>query len=196
VQALIRRLADENGRRARKIQAGLEKLGFTVGLATVSRYQPKSEPDDAQRQRWMTFFRNHKDGIAAMNFFVVPTAGFRLLYVWFIIDDGQRRIIHFDVTTNPTAQWAIQQLREAFPYDSAPDYLIYDNDSIFSDKVTEAIEYLGTEPKRTAYRSPWQNVYASHCTSSVRFGRTSGGRRLSESLVPCCLTGAFSPGFG
>ena len=144
----------------------------------------------------MTFLRNHKDCITAIDFFVVPTVGFRLLYVWFIIDHGRRRILHFDVTTNPTAQWVIQQLREAFPYDSAPGYLIYDNDSIFSKEVTEAIEYLGMEPKRTAYRSPWQNVYASHCTSWVRFGRTSDRRRLSESFVPCCLAGALSPGFG
>jgi transposase InsO family protein len=168
VQALIRRLAGENGWRARKIQAELEKLGFTVSLATVSRYLPTREPDDAQRQRWMTFLRNHKDGITAMDFFVVPTVGFRLLYVWFIIDHGRRRIIHFDVTTSPTAQWVIQQLREAFPYDSAPDYLIYDNDSIFSDKVTEVIEYLGMKPKRTAYRSPWQNGTAERWVGSAR----------------------------
>ena len=90
VQALIRRLAGENDWRARKIHAELEKLGFTVSLATVSRYLPKREPDDGQRQRWVTFLRNHKDCITAMDFFVVPTVGFRLLYVWFIIDHGVR----------------------------------------------------------------------------------------------------------
>ena len=100
----------------------------------------------------MTFLHNHKDVIAAMDFFVIPTVGFRLLYIWFIIDDDRRRIIHFNVTTNPSEQWVIQQLRESFPYGSAPRYLIYDNDSIFSDMVTEAIKYLGVEPKRTAYR--------------------------------------------
>jgi transposase InsO family protein len=168
VQALIRRLAGENGWRARKIQAELEKLGFTVSLATVSRYLPKREPDDGQRQRWMTFLRNHKDCITAMDFFVASTVGFRLLYVWFIIDHGCRRILHFDVTTNPTAQWVIQQLREAFPYDSAPGYLIYDNDSIFSKEVTEAIQYLGMEPKRTAYRSPWQSGTAERWVGSAR----------------------------
>jgi len=168
VQALIRRLAGENDWRARKIHAELEKLGFTASLATVSRYLPKREPDDGQRQRWVTFLRNHKDCITAMDFFVVPTVGFRLLYVWFIIDHGRRRIIHFDVTANPTAQWVIQQLREAFPYDSAPGYLIYDNDSIFSKEVTEAIEYLGMEPKRTAYRSPWQNGTSERWVGSAR----------------------------
>ncbi len=104
VQALIRRLASENGGRARKIQAELLKLGFTVSLATVSRYLPKRRPDDGQRQRWMTFLRNHKDVIAGMDFFVVPTVRFRLLSVWFVIDHSRRRIIHFNVTTNRTVQ--------------------------------------------------------------------------------------------
>ncbi len=84
VKVLIRRLADENDWRARKIHAELEKLGFTVGLATVSRYLPKRAPDHGKQQRWITFLHNHKDAITAMDFFVVPTVGFCLLYVWFI----------------------------------------------------------------------------------------------------------------
>jgi transposase InsO family protein len=168
VQALIRRLASENGWRARKIQAELKKLGFTVGLATVSRHLPKREPGDRQRQRWITFLRNHKDVIAGMDFFVVPTVRFRLLYVWFVIDHGRRSIIHFNVTTNPTAQWVIQQLREAFPDESASRYLIYDNDSIFSDEVKHAIESFGMRPTRTAYRSPWQNGTAERWVASAR----------------------------
>ena len=168
LQALIRQLAGENGWGARKIQAELGKLGFTASLATVSRYLPKRAPDRGKQQRWMTFLHNHKDVIAAMDFFVIPTVGFRLLTIWFIIDHGRRRIIHFNVTTNPSEQWVIQQLRESFPFDSAPRYLIYDNDSIFSDKVTEAIKYLGIEPKRTAYRSPWQNGTAERWVGSAR----------------------------
>ncbi len=89
LQMLIRRLARENGWRARKIQAELKKLGFTIGLATVSRYLPKRAPDPDKQQRWMTFLRNHKHGITAMDFFVVPTVEFRLLYVWFIMDHGR-----------------------------------------------------------------------------------------------------------
>jgi len=167
LKVLIRRLADENGWRARKIHGELEKLGFTVGLATVSRYLPKRAPDPGQ-QRWMTFLFNHKEAIAAMDFFVVPTVGFRLLYVWFVIDHGRRRIIHFNVTMNPTAQWVMQQLREAFPDDSAPRYLIFDNDSIFSDKVAEAIMGFGIEPKRTAFQSPWQNGVAERWVGSCK----------------------------
>jgi transposase InsO family protein len=168
VQALIRRLASENDWRARKVQAELEKLGFTVSLATVSRYLPRREPDYGQRQRWATFLRNHKDVIAGMDFFVVPTVRFRLLYVWFVIDHGRRRILHFNVTGHPTAPWVIQQLREAFSDETAPSYLIYDNDSIFSEKVTEAIEDFRVQPKRTAYRSPWQNGTAERWIGSAR----------------------------
>ncbi len=166
--ALVRRLADENGWRARKIHGELEKLGFRVGLATVSRYLPKRAHDPGKQQRWMTFLCNHRDAIAAMDFFVVPTVRFRLLYVWFVIDHGRRRIIHFNVTLNPTAQWVMQQLREAFSDDSVPRYLIFDNDSIFSDKVTEAIKSFGIEPKRTAFRSPWRNGVAECWVGSCK----------------------------
>ncbi len=168
MQALIRRFVNENGWRARKVQAELEKLGFSVSLATVSRYLPKRNPDHRQRQRWKTFLRNHKDGIAAMDFIVVPTVRFRLLYAWFVIGHGRRKIIHFGVTAHPTSPWVVQQLREAFPEESAPRFLIYDNDSIFSERVTESIKNLGIEPQRTAFRSPWQNGIAERWVGSAR----------------------------
>jgi len=125
--------------RARRVQAELEKLGFSVSLATVSRHLPKRTSDHDQRQRWKTFLRNHKHGIAAMDFIVVPTVRFRLLYVWFVVGYGRRTVIHFGVTAHPTSSWALQQLREAFPNDTSPRFLIYDNDSIFSDQVTDTI---------------------------------------------------------
>ena len=168
LRELIQRLALENGWRARKIQGELEKLGFSVGLATVSRYLPKNAPDGDRQQRWMTFLRNHKDAIAAMDFFVVPTVRFQLLYVWFVIGHGRRRVIHFHVTLNPTARWVIQQLREAFPDESAPRYLLYDHDSVFSAEVTAALRSFGAEPARTAYRSPWQNPIAERWIGTCR----------------------------
>jgi hypothetical protein len=88
VRGLILRSADENGWRARKIQAELEKLGISVGISTVARYLPKRDPDRDQRQRWSTFLQNHRHDIAAMDSLVVPTAGFRLLYAWFVIGHG------------------------------------------------------------------------------------------------------------
>ena len=106
-----------------------------------------------------------------MDFFVVPSVGFRLLYVWFVIDHECCRIIHFTVTTNPTAQYLIQQLHESFPDDSAQRYLIFDNDSIFSDGVTEAIKSPGTEPKRTAFHSPRQTVARWRSAPSLYLAR-------------------------
>jgi transposase InsO family protein len=107
-------------------------------------------------------------GIAAMDFLVVPTVRFRLLYVWFIMDHGRRKILHFDVSAHPTSPWVIQQFREAFADGTTPRYLIDDNDSIFSDRVTESIGALGIEPKRTAFRSPWQNGTAERWVGSAR----------------------------
>jgi len=168
IRELIVRMATENAWRARKIQAELSKLGIRVSLATVSRYVPMKERDPTQHQRWMTFLRNHRDVIAGMDFFVVPTVRFRLLYVWFAIDHGRRRILHFNVTENPTARWVIQQLRETFPDEPAHRFLIYDNDAIFSPAVTSAIKSFEIDPKRTAFRSPWQNGTAERVVGSVR----------------------------
>ena len=92
LQDLILRFATENDWRARKVQAELEKLGFDISLATVSRYLPKRKPNNRQRQRWMTFLRNHRDAITAMDFLVVPTVRFGLLYVWFVIEHGRRNL--------------------------------------------------------------------------------------------------------
>jgi len=168
VRELIRRLEFENGWGARKIQGELSKLGFAVGLATVSRYLPRRPPDPGRRQRWMTFLRNHQDAIAAMDFCIVPTVSFQLLYVWFVIDHGRRRLIHFNVTKHPSARWVIQQLREAFPFERTPRYLLFDRDSIFSAKVVGAIRSFGIDPVRTAYRSPWQNAIAERWVGTCR----------------------------
>jgi putative transposase len=90
-----------------------------------------------------------------MGFFVVPTVRFQLLYVWFAIDHGRRRILHFNVTLNPIAPWVIQQLRHAFPDEPTHRFLIFDNDAIFSAEVARSIAGFGIGPRRTAYRSPW-----------------------------------------
>jgi putative transposase len=94
IQQLILRMATENHWRARKVQAELSKLGIAVSLATISRYVPKPKPDPASQQRWITFLRNHRDVIAGMDFFVVPTVRFHLLYVWVAIDHARRRVLH------------------------------------------------------------------------------------------------------
>jgi putative transposase len=103
-----------------------------------------------------------------MDFLVVPTARFRMLYVWFIIEHGRRWILHVNVTAHPTSSWTIQQLREAFPDEHSLRFLTHDNDTIFSDRVVEAIGHLGIESKRTAYRSPWQNGIVERWVGTVR----------------------------
>jgi hypothetical protein len=91
----------------------LSKLGICVGLTTISRYRPKPGPGDDSHQRWMTFLRNHRDVISATDFFVVPTATFKLLDVWFVLDHGRRRVLRFNVTAHPGSAWVMQQLRDA-----------------------------------------------------------------------------------
>ena len=103
-----------------------------------------------------------------MDLFVVCTATFRLLYVLFVIQHGRRQIVHLNVAEHPTAAWVVQQIREAFPYDTAPKYFIFDRDSIFSAEVVGAVKAAGAEPTRTAYRSPWQNGTAERWISSAR----------------------------
>jgi putative transposase len=166
---LIRSMAAENPTwGAPRIHGELLKLGFEISESTVSRYHAHgtSRPDSAQR--WLTFLKNHCEAIAAMDFFTVPTATFRILYGFFVISHGRRKILHFNVTEHPTSAWIVQQLREAFPEDGAPQYLIFDRDGKFKGDVAAMLEYLGSELIRTAYRSPWQNGVAERWVGSCR----------------------------
>jgi hypothetical protein len=113
----------------------ISPLDRAFWVALSRRDLPKSEPNPDCHQRWMTFLRNHRDLITGMDFFVVPNVRFQLLYVWFVIDHGRRRVLHFNVTESPTACWVIQQLRDAFPNDPAHHFLVLDNDAIFSAQV-------------------------------------------------------------
>jgi hypothetical protein len=146
IRQLIIRMASENPTwRAPRIHGELLKLGFVVSERTVSRYLPRRPDRPHAAGEWRTFLRNHREVLAAMDFFTVPTAAFRILYVWFVIHHDRRKILHFDVTDHPTAPWVIQQLREAFPYDTVPSYLVFDGDSIFAEKVVTAVRALGRE---------------------------------------------------
>lgn len=103
-----------------------------------------------------------------MDFFTVPTLSLTVCYVWFVIAHGRRRVGHFNATFNPTAAWTIQQLREVFPYDTAPKYLVFDRDAIFSPGVVDTVTAMGIKPCRIAYRSPWQNGVAERWVGSCR----------------------------
>jgi len=137
---------------------------------------PQISVTKVRNVRWIAFLRNHEDGIAAMDFFTVPTASLRVVYVLFVIEHARREIVHFNVTFRPTSAWVIQQLRESFPFDTAPKYLIFDRDSIFSAAVARCVRAMGTEPVRTAYRRPWQNAIAERWIGSCR-------RELLEHVV-------------
>lgn len=195
VRQLIRRMAFENPLwGAPRVHGELKMLGFDVSERTVARYMPRRPPAPAARQRWRDFLHNHREGIAAMDFLTVPTITFKLIYVLFVIHHGRRVILHVNVTMHPTSAWICQQLREAFPFNKAPMHLIFDRDAKFGNDVLSTIRSFGITVVRTAFWSPWQKGYASHCTSFVRFGTTSKKRRRSDSLIPCFLAGGLSPG--
>ncbi len=179
VDAEIRRLTRtmaRDGWGAPRIHGELLNLGFDVSEITVSRYMPRRPVDPDKVKRWMAFLRNHKEAIAAMDFFTVPTVSLRMLYVLFVIEHGRRHIVHFNVTPNPTSAWVIQQLRESFPYDTAPRHLLFDRDTIFSQAVVDAVRAMGIKPRCIAYRSPWQNPVAERWIGSCR-------RELLEHVV-------------
>jgi transposase InsO family protein len=143
-------------------------LGFDISERTVLRWIRRAPRNPEPAKRWAAFLRNHREAIAAMDFFTMPTITFGVLYCFFVIAHDRRRIVHFNVTKHPTSPWVIQQLREAFPYDSAPRYLIFDRGANFNDEVVELIKNFGIEPKRTSFQSPWQNGVAERFIGSCR----------------------------
>ena len=175
IKNLIYKMATENYWGAPRIYSELLMLGYTkqdMSQQTVSRYLKKIRTNDPNKikkqQSWKTFLNNNRDVIASMDFFVVPTISFNIIYVFFIIDHNKRKIIHFNLTINPTSQWVIQQIRNAFSFSFVTKYLIFDRDSIFAFKVKDFIKSIGIVPKTTSYQSPWQNEIAERWILSVR----------------------------
>ncbi len=117
---------------------------------------------------WRSRRHNHREVIAGIDFFTVPTATFRVLCVFFVVHHARRELVHFRVTAHPTASWITQQLREAFPYDHAPRYLILDRDAKYGNEVLAAIHHISLEPKQITARSPWQNGVAERFVSPAR----------------------------
>ena len=153
---------------APRIHGELLLLGLEVSERTVARYLIRLRGRDGDGQLWRAFLRNHRQAIAAMDFFIVPTATFRLLYGFFVIEHGHRRILHCNVTAHPTSEWIVQQLRAAFPDSTPYGYLILDRDSKFNNDVTDFLKATGLKPVRTSIRSPWQNGVAERWVGSCR----------------------------
>jgi putative transposase len=167
LRALIRRMWVANPTwGSPKIVLELKKLGIDVAKSTVERYRPKDPRDPSPG--WRTFLRLHAREIAAMDFFVVPTAELKVLFVLVILRHDRRRLLHCNVTEHPTAEWTAQQLVEAFPFQSAPGYLLRDGDAIYGQKVRRKLRALGIKEVVTAPASPWQNAYAERLIGTIR----------------------------
>jgi transposase InsO family protein len=177
---------------APRIHGELLKLGIEVAQSTVAKYMAKSGRGRAQT--WKTFLHNHAAGIAVMDFLVVPTVGFKLLFVLVILRHQRRRLISLTVTTNPTAEWIAHQITDAFPWNEAPDYLVRDRDGSYGHAVTRRLAAMGIRDHPTAPRSPRQNGHAERLIGSIRrecldhivvFGDTHLRRIIGAYTVYC-----------
>jgi putative transposase len=169
IRELIFKMVAENPTwRAPRIHGELVMLGFEVSERSVSRWMRRAPRSPDSAQRWLTFLRNHREAIAAMDFFSVPTVTFGVLYVFFVIGHERRRILHFNVTRHPTSTWIVQQLREAFPYKPAAKFFILDHDSKYGTEVPAAIRAMDIKAVRTTVGCPWQNGVAERWVGSCR----------------------------
>ena len=167
LRQLIRRMSQDNPTwGAPRILSELQLLGYTVAESTVAKYMVRSRKPSSPT--WRSFLKNHAGQIAAVDFFTVPTVTFRILYVFIVLSHDRRKIVHLNVTAHPTAQWTAHQIRQAFPEESAPRFLIRDNDGIYGHAFQRQLDVMGIRDVRTAYRSPWQNAYAERVIGSIR----------------------------
>ncbi len=151
---------------APRIHGELLKLGFTVAQSTVSRYLPRNRKPPSQG--WRTFLRNHLRETIAIDFAVVPTVTFGLLYVFVVLSLNRRKLLHINVTAHPTAEWTAQQMVEALPWETTARYVIRDRDRIYGVPFRRRVAGLGLQEVPTAPRSPWQNAYAERFIGSLR----------------------------
>ena len=166
VRTLIKQMAQANPLwGAPRIHGELQKLGLEISERAVSRLIPRRRKPPSQT--WRTFLDNHLGDICAIDFFTVPTATFRVLFVLVVLAHHRRRIVYFNVTANPTAAWTAQQMVEAFPEKSAPRYLIRDRDQIYGAEFRRRVQGMGIEEMITAARSPWQNPIAERVSGSL-----------------------------
>jgi transposase InsO family protein len=167
LRALIREMSRANSLwGAPRIHGELLKLGFEVAQSTVAKYMVRRRGPPSQG--WKTFLRNHAPHIGAIDLFVVPTAGFKLLYGLVIIRLRRRQLLWINVTNKPTADWIARQITEAFPWDEAPRYLVRDRDASYGHAVTQRLAAMGLRDRPTAPRSPWQNGHVERLIGSIQ----------------------------
>ena len=167
VRELIRRICRENPTwGAPRIHGELLKLGIDISETSVSKYMVRSPKPPSQT--WRTFLDNHLRQLVSIDFFTVPTICFQVLYVFLVLAHDRRRILHFNVTAHPTAEWTGQQLREAFPFDQLPRYLLRDRDAIFGEEFRRQVTDMGIHEVLSTPRSPWQRAYVERVIGSIR----------------------------
>src|ERR1039458_711030 len=167
VRDLIRKMSRENPLwGAPHIHGELLKLGIEIGETSVAKYMVRHCPPPSQT--WRTFLDNHIKNLVSVDFFTVPTIRFQVLYVFLVLAHDRRRVLYFNVTAHPTAQWTGQQLREAFPFDQLPRYLLRDRDAIFGNEFRGQVRDMGIQEVLSAPRSPWQRAYVERVIGSIR----------------------------
>ena len=144
----------------------LQKLGLEISQATVSKYVVRRRKPPSQT--WRTFLDNHLQTLVSVDFFIVPTVMFKVLFVFVVLAHERRRVVHFNVTDAPTAQWTAQQLVEAFPWETAPRYLLRDRDAVYGVAFSSRVQAMGIHEVKTAPRSPWQNPYVERLIGTLR----------------------------
>jgi putative transposase len=191
IKALVRRIAAANPLwGAPRIHGELVKLGINIAERTVSRLLPKRRTPPSQT--WRTFFSNHVRDLVSLDFFTVPTAGLRVLFVLVVLTHHRRRVVHFNVTEHPTAAWTAQQIVNAFPGESAPSYLLRDRDSVYGAAFRQRVMGMGISEVLTAPNSPWQNPFAERLIGSVRRECLGHVVILSERHLRRILTAYFA----
>jgi transposase InsO family protein len=164
---LIQRISKENPQwGASRIHGELLMLGFEVAQSTVSKYMVRGGAPPSQS--WKIFLRNHAQAIAAIDLCVVPTLTFERLFAFLVLGHGRRQLLWFEVTRHPTAEWLARQITEAFPWSSAPAYLVRDNDRAYGDVFKSRVRAMGIRDRPISPRSPWQNAYVERLIGTVR----------------------------
>jgi transposase InsO family protein len=167
IRDLIRKMSRQNPLwGAPRIHGELLKLGIDIGETSVSKYLVRHRKPPSQT--WRTFLENHVKTMVSIDFFTVPTIRFQVLYVFLVLAHDRRRIAHFNVTAHPTAEWTAQQLREAFPFEQIPRYLLRDRDCIFGGAFRKHVNAMGIKEVLSAPRSPWQRAYVERVIGTIR----------------------------
>ncbi len=167
LRRLIRRMWQANPTwGSPRIVGELEKLGIDIAKSTVEKYRPKLHKPASPS--WCTFLKQHMRDTVAIDFFTVPTVQLRVLFVLVVLVHDRRRVVSFNVTEHPTAEWTAQQLVEAFPWAPAPKYLLRDRDAVYGSQFRKRVRNLGMKERPIAPRSPWQNPYAERIIGSIR----------------------------